>query len=510
MSKKITFILMKTKDKNLGTLYAMIYDGKKVISRTSLGVKVPYNDWIKGANRIKKNNLNANEINKLIDEKIENFNIENLELSDGDDNQCAIEYMRLNLDTGKLTNPTLKKYNNILKNFQKVIYKNLGMQSLPFKKLRDLKFIQILKSEIRKSNRNPGKFKTNASWKCYMSVFSHYISHWNENSGTQFPINTNPLTSNIGKNPKKIVNTLTHKEIKLIEDYNPFGYKSGETKLLSKSLFLFQYNTGGIRIQDALLLTNKSIKEKGIEIKIKKSERVELFPFNYEQVTALKNYYPNEYHTANTKVKLGDLSLNTSTIEILNRIEGLDNLNEMNTTDVQELIQKIVNLSKNNFELKQLIEPLYEVEEIIKEELTLTFFRMIKKLPTQFLFPKLNWEEFKSSYNNKQDEWERLNEKQEYLIHKAKASHNSNLRRISNHLNITKITGHSPRHTLANHLLQAKIPIQTIQKILVHSNINTTLIYLNERHHTEEVSSTLKETTKQFRSLRLKEKNRGY
>ena len=503
MAKKITFILMKTKNSNTGKLYSMIYEGSKVYKRTSLKEDVLYKDWVKESNRVKKTNINAERINKIIEDETSLFQIGQLNIPDGDDNQCVLEYMKTNMDTGLLTKSSLKKYDTILKNFKEVIQRKFGMEILPFRQLRDIKFIKALKIEIQKDSRTEGKYKTNASWLSYMSVFRNYVSHWNKYSGTQFPINVFPLTSDIGKNPKKTVNTLSHNEIQKLTNYNPAGYGNGISQLLSKSIFLFQYHTGGIRIQDALLLTNKHVKENGIEIKIQKTERVELFPFNYEQVSCLKHYYPEEYYEANMKSTVGDLLLSHKTIEELNRIDGLTNLNDMNISDIEQILKQVIVKSKTNFEIRQFINPLEEVEERLKEDVTIRFFKLLKKRPVSFLLPKLNWDEFKSSYKN--NYWEELTDNQSYIIHKAKAGHNSNLKRISNELGIEKMTGHTPRHTIANHLLNENVPLEEIQKVLVHSNPRTTMIYLNERHNSGEVSKVLNKTNKSFRRYRSNE-----
>ncbi|MEN8792600.1 MAG: tyrosine-type recombinase/integrase [Lentimonas sp.] len=39
------------------------------------------------------------------------------------------------------------------------------------------------------------------------------------------------------------------------------------------------------------------------------------------------------------------------------------------------------------------------------------------------------------------------------------------------------MTAHTFRHSLANHLLAANVDLRTIQELLGHSNIKTTMIY---------------------------------
>jgi site-specific recombinase XerD len=42
-----------------------------------------------------------------------------------------------------------------------------------------------------------------------------------------------------------------------------------------------------------------------------------------------------------------------------------------------------------------------------------------------------------------------------------------------------RVTAHTFRHTFASHLLQANVDIRTIQIMLGHSDVRTTMIYTN-------------------------------
>ncbi len=341
-----------------------------------------------------------------------------------------------------------------------------------------------------------------------MSVFGKYVNDWNKNSGTQFPINIQPFTTDKGKDSKKIVDTLTHEELQALTEYEPVKCKNLEARLISKNIFLFQYHTGGIRIQDALTLTNREIKPNGLQIRIRKTKEIELFPFCFEQVDCLKRYYPFEYNLSFQQTKVGNLNLDPIVIIQLNRIEGLGELNNLNLSDVIEISSLICKQSSTDQELKEFIKPLFELEDALKEEITSSFFTLLRKRPQSFLFPKLSWDEFKDGYINADNR--ENTEKHEYLIHLAEAGHNSSLNRIAQDLGIEKMTGHTPRHTIANHLQQEGYSLEQIQKVLVHSNINTTKIYLKRRHQTEEVNKTVSESTRLFRIKRNQGNRRGF
>ncbi len=507
-TKKLTFILMKSSNKKIGKLYAMLHSGSVVISRNSLKVDVPYKDWDKTNRRVKSINPDSKKINKIIEEKIKEFEIENQEIPTGNDYDCALDYMKKRLNSPSLTLSTKRKYNSILLNFEHVVYGELKMELLPFKLLRDLKFLTVLKNEIRKSGKANKKYKTNAGWFNYMTVFGKYVNDWNRNSGTQFPINIQPFTTDIGKNERKIVQILSHQEIKALTEYEPTNSKNVESQLLSKNIFLFQYHTGGIRIQDALTLTNKEIKSNGLQIRIRKTKEIELFPFCFEQVECLRRYYPFEYNSSLQNSKVGNLNLNPSVIIQLNRIEGLGELSNLILTDIIQIRSLVCKEVETNQELKEFIEPLFDLEDALKEEITNSFFLLLKKRPQSFLLPKLSWDAFKDGYAN--SDYRENTETHEYLIHLAEAGHNSNLKRIAENLNIEKMTGHTPRHTLANHLQEEGYTLEDIQKVLVHSSINTTRIYLKKRHTKKDVNRTIRESTKSFREIRKELKKRGF
>ena len=127
--------------------------------------------------------------------------------------------------------------------------------------------------------------------------------------------------------------------------------------------------------------------------------------------------------------------------------------------------------------------------------------------PQNFLFPKLNWDDFQMVFGA--SEIGDLDSKQGYIIHRASTSHNSSLKTIAKKLDIERLSGHTPRHTLANHLLNDDRSVEEIQKILVHSNPKTTAIYLNERHGNQNVNKTMIETHKRRRESKQKFNERG-
>jgi site-specific recombinase XerD len=74
----------------------------------------------------------------------------------------------------------------------------------------------------------------------------------------------------------------------------------------------------------------------------------------------------------------------------------------------------------------------------------------------------------------------------------AENKHIRTLKTISNTLGLPKLGGHTPRHTIANHLLDTGFSLVEIQSILLHAHPSTTMVYLKKRQPSKLANNTLK------------------
>lgn len=277
---------------------------------------------------------------------------------------------------------------------------------------------------------------------------------------------------------------MTQTQIMQMENYRPKGKSTIKSEQLAKNIFLFQYYAGGLRIQDCLLLNNKMFQEGKLVTTIKKTGGIVAMPYYIEMVNCLKEYYSTEYENSITGTRLGEIKLSVESIQQLYRIDGYD-FKAMGLKEVEDIILQL----SNREDLQEVIIELWKVKERMEERIMSIFFKQIHDHPIHFVFPLLKFEDFEGVY----DDNRKFSRDHEYIIHRARTRHNSALKRIGKSLGIDGLTGHVPRHSLANHLYENRFSIDKIQQVLVHANPATTRIYLQERHGHNDVIDTLNE-----------------
>jgi integrase len=106
------------------------------------------------------------------------------------------------------------------------------------------------------------------------------------------------------------------------------------------------------------------------------------------------------------------------------------------------------------------------------------FFERLRQEPEGFVFPLLNYESFRDHLND----LSHLDKDLSYQIHRATTRYNSNLNVICKSLKLSKkLTSHSPRHSIALHLMEQGATTPVIQDVLGQRNLTSTAVYLQQR-----------------------------
>ena len=482
MATNYTFILFPTKSPETKTIYEIIIHGNQVIHRKSLGIKITEKNWDKSKKRVKSKEPNAQEINRILREKEEQFQYENPKSNKlNTEDSCALQYMENELERGYQDGTkkvsTYNKYKTVLSTLRKVVNEKFGTKYLPFSKLRELENIRQITIGLQRGYGKAGKPKNPKVIFNYISVLKSFVDHWNRYSGTQSPVNTATFFNFTQKNQvKKLAPSISRDQIVELENYVPIKLRKRcyTSQILAKDIFLFQYYSAGIRFIDAITMTNTMIMEDKLVIPIRKTSDFISAPFHFPMMNVLKEYFPDQYHRAMVDVKLGTVILDARSIQQLFRLDGIDFVS-MNYEQLTGVIKQVTTSYQSDAELTHYLQ---DIQNRLEDKIIRYFFKLVKELPAQFLFPMLDYIDFKNSLETGKD----FTQEQEYSIHLARTRHNSALKRVSETMGIPALTGHVPRHTLANHMAYMGNSEEDIRQVLGHANVRTTKIYLRERH----------------------------
>jgi integrase len=277
------------------------------------------------------------------------------------------------------------------------------------------------------------------------------------------------------KQVKKLAPSISRDQIVELENYVPVKLRKRcyTSQILAKDIFLFQYYSAGIRFIDAVTMTNSMIMEDKLVIPIRKTSDFITAPFHFPMMEVLRPYFAEQYHAAMGDVKLGTVILDARSIQQLFRLDGIDFVS-MNHEELAGVISMVARQQSD----AELILYLEDIKNRLEDQIVRCFFKQVKDLPIQFLFPMLDYDDFKDSIENGKD----FSQEQEYQLHRARPRHNSALKRVSETMGIPTLTGHVPRHTLANHMAYMGNSEEDIRQVLGHANVRTTKVYLRERH----------------------------
>ncbi len=489
------YLRSNKKDKETGVLCHYKLEGAKVLERKSYKIRVPFKYWEKTNGRVKKNYIESEPINNIIDHVVESFEKEIKHGGLLPDEQCALklfeEEIKRNHKNKNIATGSADKYVIIFNNFKEAAIKLYGTEYIPFKALRNISEIEKIREEIRVS-RKTGKVKSNKALRSYMSLFASIVKRWNTISGTQNPINTLPFTADIRVEKLQKIKVPEPIQIQELIDYKPKGNRGAESEKLAQSVFIFQYYCSGIRFQDAILLTNKMYKSGSLFIPTRKIDDTTVVDVNYQMLNALTNYYPELVKQVNGGVTLSELRLPIKTIANMVQIGYHKPITKWT---VDDLIDLEIQLKEKTDDFSHLVvEKITEIRVKLQRAVVNRFFEILSEEEERFIFPYLKVKDFKGTMYN----YKNFNKKHEYQIQRCRAKHNGAIKRIGEALGIEDLSGHTPRHTVARHMREAGFTTHQIQGTLNHASEKTTKIYLNSRHYNHESRFAAREFYEKF------------
>jgi site-specific recombinase XerD len=467
----IYFYLYKTSKPTIGTLKYGVREGSEIISRKSVGFKIPYSVWSETQQRVKPNDkVDYILINNKLDDIEKGFINTPISFSQ-DEDKDFFEYA-LDRIAQQENVDTRKKYKTILKDFQAFLLKQTKKKTFPIGEFRNPIWIDNYKLYLKtKAKGYNGKRKKNYVIRNYVMVLHSFISFWNKYHGIRSPIPTQYFLNGTQNSGHVGHRALSRDELLVLENHEP----ESVSQAIAKNLFLFQLYGGGMRVSDAFLMRFSSFRNQGVYYTMKKNKHQNYINFDFLIARTLRYFYPEEFEQAKKKAVLGKIGLSALEIKKLFSKLKVDNPTNLLVDD----IDGVINALEKNYNRKQeeLLSVLKSIKIKMEDLLAVQYHHILSQYGERFVFPYLLDEDFK---NITSTEPHKINEHQSYLLQKARAKHNSNLKRIRKELNIGELSGHVPRHTLSSMMLNEGSSVEEISLVLGHSNFSTTQEYLKK------------------------------
>jgi integrase len=147
----------------------------------------------------------------------------------------------------------------------------------------------------------------------------------------------------------------------------------------------------------------------------------------------------------------------------------------LNIHNLHQLLQFLISDRKNDNNKRIL--HLKSVIERVENSISISMCDIMGSKSAGFVFDYLDFEDFKDL--NVRERYF-LSKHQNYLIHKARNTYNSRLKRIARDLGIDKITSHVSRHSFAYYMLFTGASVEEISHALGHASIEITQHYLKQ------------------------------
>lgn len=480
----VTFYLRPTSNPKIGILGHRLYEGGRLIERKSYNLRFEKRYWDKKTQRVSPQHPDAVIINQTIESTLNDLDSVKGAVIKDPEKTPVLKVLRDLIESkvklGK-TKSTIHKYETILKNFRKGLMDEFGHDNVLVAELRDIKVVEsiIETMKISSTTKRKEKYKTSNCLKNYLSFVAQAIDYFNARSGIVIPINSHPFRLKIGRDIQR--DNIEHAKVFSKEDYErlqlfePQCIRGKDLELTTKNTFLFQYDAGGLRWVDAVLLTNKNIERGYLKVRQLKTGTLQTKELNFQLVWYLRDFYPKIYRRTIHDVRVGDVKFNFEGLVQVQKMVEPRTIYKMNLEEIMLVVEMVIERGLDSMEgFDFLVQVKYELEKKVVKR----FFKSVSELPLQFLLPVLKIEDFS------QEELASKNfSKQSYdLIHRRRTNYNNCLARICQRIGIERFTAHSPRHTHARFLDENGVPENIIRDFLGHKHQSSTHSYLQNRH----------------------------
>ncbi len=471
------------------TLYTTTNNGTPIPYRKSTKITIPVSEWDFKKNWVKNTYHNKLQFEKEINEILNRTKAQTKGVYFGDESIDFISFIENRIKESQSVREISKgKYRIYKNNIEWVIQNELKRKNLTISELRNPEILRKIKLGLRINRKTPIKSKSDTAFVDSVKAFAREIEYWNTMSETQYPINTNILLTDLPKKSSKPAIIMSQEQIiqfSQVTGLNP-------SQKLAQSIFMFQYLSGGLRVYDVLLLTNKSFKKDYLVIQTNK-QRVHLkIPYTLELLQLLEFKYHKELSDSFSQFNFTNISISADLLKQLVPIcrNWMYEVNGFN--DFQHHLN--LSLAENKKSTKR-ISALLELSKIVEAQIIDVFVKKISQLEEDFVFPRLRMNDFKSVMGDTT----KFTTRQNQIAHNARQCHINALKRICIEYGFPKLSGHSPRHCYAHQLCENGYNIREIQEVLAHKSEKTTLVYINGRHPKSGSIKTVAEVNQRYK-----------
>lgn len=474
------FYLRNLKSKpRWATICRAVYDDRTPIIRESLKIQIPIKAWDANQQIVKSNNeVDVEGINFIINQHKATF-LYNNQLESKPNKNCFLSFSYTHLENEYTNEETKIKYRTVLNSLRDYCLTELGLQGLPIQTLKKIDFIAGYKKWAQYTNykrHRAGKKKRMKTLFNYVSVIKSFVQKYNALHPEQEEIKTVHYMLGLKDFEPVEPKMLQLKELNKLFNFTATSNPLPEKGLEAKYQFLFQFFTSGLRVSDILLLNYNHFRDGRINIIMKKTGNLNYIKLTYKSCKALEYFYPDEFTQAVNKNLLGQIDLTQNELENLIMIKSEQiPFESLNISNLHQLL-KFLKEDRSNDNNKRIFH-LNSVIERVENSIAKSMCDLMGSKPAGFVFDYLDYEDFK---NLNVSERCFLTKHQNYLLHKARNTYNSRLKRIARDLGIDKITSHVSRHSFAYYMLSTGASVEEISHALGHESIEVTQQYLKQ------------------------------